>query len=154
MLFYTGSPTTRWASVALGAGVVIGAAFTKLVGPWMLIHIQWFSSKVGKGKHFSSPPYPLFVSFLRLLAAPQQVIIFSERRRGEVLQSNLPVFLNKWSTILCNTSSFKLNKLCWPPVFTKFTLYMHCACLSLVSNSTRLMLVARFEITLVQFASL
>ncbi|XP_048552829.1 uncharacterized protein LOC125533096 [Triticum urartu] len=27
------SPTTRWASVALGAGVVIGAAFTKLVAP-------------------------------------------------------------------------------------------------------------------------
>jgi inner membrane organizing system protein 1 len=27
--FFTGSPTTRWASVALGAGVGIGAAYTE-----------------------------------------------------------------------------------------------------------------------------
>jgi hypothetical protein len=29
VLLYTGSPTTRWASVALGAGVGIGAAYTE-----------------------------------------------------------------------------------------------------------------------------
>ena len=28
-LFFTGSPTTRWVSVALGAGVGIGAAYTE-----------------------------------------------------------------------------------------------------------------------------